>query len=1158
MFQPDFQTRRDSNPFRDQDLADSFNGTGVVNGGLGPVENGFGPVAQQNFPSSGPPRSIPSTGFNAMAMPQGPMLLHNHMPGSDIPIRPVQQPPPRQLWEPSATPSRQPTAKASSAKVEPGTISTSDPQVIAQRREKILQEEDWRSKAPSGEVLPANGHGVSITTDVASNHSSQGVTSIKVSLPSEEGSAREAVSQATSRSATPEVHGKPQGSSEEQLGSVAMATEPEGAESSGGNSAASSKTMTPEIVKPIETHKKKTSKGVQQAQPKKTIKPQSVPDQASGYRKTATDLVSAVEDLGIESSSYRKKGAAIPSPVEDLGNFGTVIRHHPSRSQLPTDWATGEAKFGSVPQEESTATVSEVRSRFGEIDQELARHEIEMATSARELETLAGVALSLKRDLQKLQELDPDAAKPRTEPQQAQKTSDQSQHPKKKKNKNRNKKAQGVSLPVSRSYTPTDPQSRGPSPAFDTRPASAAATTNASTSRGPSPVIENNENRPADGTGTIRKKNKKSKRKSTQPASEFSDGLAKDNKDRNVRQGSPLKKAKASNLDILGEKTELEVPLSLGCLQSKMTEQPSDSTYGKLRGNNVGSLRPIRNRPQKNQSQDNKEHRSPGKDDVPPSLATIFQPPTREARNVSPDANLFYQQKLSIDQAKNAGPPPKMSLDATNPQASTNKSAEYTYLINNLFVQPSAKTSCTWASVAKGDSQAGKNDDPFSAGQDEEIPKEWMKKSSHKSGGDSKDEKKPTDQPSPTPSPDKRSHGPTKSKSSLNANAQSFTSSRAASTAIKLNPAAVEFTSSKPSSPALSVVSAAGRAVGSAMVNKKENESPRAATRPVPPKQPDSTAKGVSTQGRFKKPSLPGGSASVDKRFVTPAEQILNPNKVSQPAPPAKEKKASGSSRRGPVPDRSGGNSNFMPIKNPRSISTNDRPVEQQSSQATKAEVIPKALTIEQEKPATKVETVPEPASVEQPKQAAKVEAIPECAARITAETLPAKIADDGFHILDQAALTGTTRKRRTASILKDGLPAAVATPAPTSSKAAVDATAKKGGASQSQGQRSVTVSKPAIAHQSQGQGDRSVAASTPTVAEAQQPRSEQKQGQGEEQKSQDKDWQTVGPAKKNNHTGGGAARIHSIRGGRGGRGDYHGRGGKGTRVGNVEERKGG
>lgn len=1047
------------------------------------------------------------------------MPSHNNMAGNGITLQPLPQPPLRQLWDPSAAPSRQSTAPASFAKVEQGTVSTNDSQVMAQRREQILKAEDWRSKPPSEEVVPADGENVAIATETASNHSFQGGKSIKVSLPSEEGSAREAVSQASSRSASPEIDNKPQESSEEQPSGNAVAFEPEVAKDERENSTASSRTMAPDIVKPIETHRKKSSKGVQQTQPKKMThppkKPKSVSEKASGYRKTATDLTSAVEDLGIESSGYSKTGTEVPPLVESLGNLGTVIRHKP-RSHLPTDWATGEAKSESAPKEEPTTSSSDIRARFGEIKLELA-HETTIASSDQALEALADTLISIQYDKLK---------------QQAQDI-DQSQQPTKKR-KSKNKQAQGSPLPASQSGTSTDMQSRGPSLAFNTRPASSAATTNASTSRGPSPAMQNSDNRLADGTSTSkRNKNKKLKGKPTQPASELSESLAKDNNDQDVRPGSSLKKAKTSNIDQSEKKTELEALKATGNAQAKIDEQPNDSNHGQYRVHNGGSLRMNKNRSQKNRLQDRKENRSPGKGDITPSLSTIFEPPATEAKDLSPEANPFYQQRMAIDQARNAVPPPKMSLNATNVQTGTIKSAEYTRdLINNLFIQPSAKASGTWASVAKGGPQAGKNDDPFSSGQNEEIPKEWSKKSSQESSHKANDERTSASQ---------TSHGPTKSKSGLNANAQSFTSSRTTSPAIKLNPAAVEFTSST-SSPALSVVSAAGRAVGSNTGNMKENEPPRPATSSVLPSSPDITAKYIPTQSHAKKPSLPGNSKVTNQRFVTPAEQVLDLSKVSQPVPPAKEKKVGG----GPLPARSGGHPNFMPIKNPRPIPGNNLP----------------APVEEQPKAATKIEAVPEPARAEHAKQAAKVEAGSELAATPTV-----KVTADSFPTLDQATATGTTRKRRAASILKDGLPAAVAAPAPapasTSGKVAVTTKAQKDGASQGQGQRSVTTTTPAVVHQGQvhghgrGQGQRSVTASTPAVAKAKQPKNEQKQAQAEEQQLQD-NWQTVGPNKKNTHTGGGAARGHGGRGGRGGRGDHHGRGGRGARVGNAEERKGG
>lgn len=1079
--------RRDSNPFQGARRPTmDFNDTNVTNGGPGPIQQGFQP---------------------ALPPPHAPMAQHSFNPGNGISFQPmpsVQSQ--RQLWVPPASPNRPSTVPSSSIQIEQRNVLTDCPGVTVQRREDILQKEDWRSKPPSEEALTTDGGHVAVT-DTASNHSSQGAKSIRVSLPSEGGSAREGVSRPSSRSASPEADGEPQEMLLEQSGDKAKTGAPEKSQGSPTEniskseprditeddhekSAASSRTITPEGVKPVETHKKKVTKAGQdtprkldeKVSPKKVVEknaPKIAPEvKVSGYRKITTDLAAPVESLeaSTSKSSYRKTTNQLSSAVEQIGYAtGTIIRHKPSRSPLPKEWVPDESTSTTAPHAEEPIDSSGIRSRFDEIGAAFAIEElISQSNQARELKPS-------------------DATESPTETKQAPRT-----HQPKKKNSMRKKgKAQADgSHPESRPNTPIDRQPpRGSSPALN-RPLSAAAGT-ASSPNGPLPATENSNgtnysNRPGEGAGTIKRKKNKSKAKSKptpQTGSEFLDGQAKgsgsqDNKDLDTRQGSPSKMPRVPQPGPVEETGQPEAPRLVVDSQNKTEKQHDESRCGKYRANNGGSLRMDKNR-------------ALAKGDAT-SLSTIFEPPTKDTKDVSPDANLFPQQKFSIDQARKAGPPPKMSLDVDTQEVGTTKSAGsnnkglHTFPeIKSISKQPSGD----WAAVVKGSFRSGRADDPFSSSKREEIPKEWTMKSTQKAKPQAEDEKIRRDQTSPTPSPEKKSQRSTKSKSKLNATAQSFTLPGTSSLApkLRLDPKAKEFTTSHPSSPAMSVVSTAGRHGGST-ANLKENEPPQPAARSALPKQPvlnDGTSK-KSRLGHAKKPSLPGQSNGIEKRFVTPAEQVLNPSKVSQPGPPAKDKKnGGGGPRQGPLPDRTGSNSHVSSITNPRTISASE-----QSKQMIKTEVVAKTAT----------------------------------------DSAPSK-ADDDYPSLGQTAAVERAQKKSSASIVK------VVTPLATTTEPTSVAVSDKA---------ATTAAPKGSENQNQIQGQRSVTAPALAVTKTQQLKNEEKHP-NDQQPSEKNMWQTVGSAKKN--TGGGAAKAP---GGRGGRGARWGHGGRGGRAGSTEERKGG
>lgn len=1047
-----------------------FDDTSVTSGGSGPEQHGFQPA---HPPSHG------SISFN---------------PGDAMKLQPMPPAHPhRQLWVPPASPQRPSTAPSSFVQSELPIVIMNCPGLPAQRREDILQEEGWRSKPPSEEALTTNGANIPVD-DTASNHSLQGAKSIQVSLPSEGGAAHEAVLRTPSRGASPEVDSKPQEMIQKQTSDKAKTGEPETCQDSPKDriakpepcnttvacvpevakdnyekNALMSRAITPETVKPVETHKKKKAPRAGQDTHRKLDEKvtskraeENSPDIApkvkvSGYRKITTDLAAPIESLELSSTkgSYRKTTDQLSSAVERIGYaVGTVIRHKPSRSPLPTEWVPDEPRSQTCPSMEEPIGLPGIRGRFGEIGTVLGLEELQ-SQSHQLFESRAS-----------------DAAE---SPLQAQR-GPQTHEPMKKSTKTKGKAQVGSSRSASRSNPPTETQPYGSYLALNHLPSTAAEA--ASYSSGPSPATEksnstNGINQSVQAVGMKKKKCKsKGKRKPTQTALELSSGLTKssgcqNNKHQDTRQGSPSKKLMTSQTELAEENYQPEATELVFEPQNKIDEQHSEQENSRYRANNGGSLRMDKNR-------------APAKSDTT-ILCTIFEPPTKDAKDVSPDSNLFPRQKFSIDQARKAGPPPKMSLDAnvqkvrtTDDIGNNNKGLHICSETKSISKQPSGD----WASVVKGSLHSGKNDDPFSSSKREETPKEWIKKSAQKGTSQIDNEKALRNQTPPTPSPEKKSQRSTNSKSKLNATAQSFALPRTSSPAsnLRLDPKAKEFTRPHSSSPAMSVASSAGHKYGGPAY-LKGNEPPQLAARSALPKQTalnDGQSK-KPKQGHAKKPSIPGQPTGIDKRFVTPAEQILDPSKVSQPSPPAKDKKnGGGGPRQGPISDRTGGKSKHIPT--------------------TSTPLIPSSI-----------------AAAEQSKQAPKSEV----AAKTTTGTVLSK-ADDGYPSLSRAAAARPAQKSAP-SIAKIVTPIAttiVPSSAPVSDKA------------------TTTTTQNGEAKQNQTQSQRSIAAAAPAFTKTQQSNDEKKKPD-DLQPSDENMWQTVGSTKK--VTGGGAAKSHGGRGGHGG-----------------------
>lgn len=972
----DPNVRRDSNPFCDHQQTGYPNDHNFSSGPPAPAQQCF-----QYPPNVGqlpPPNLLPMNGYQPTF------------------VGPIQQ---RTLWEPPISPRRYPNSSVSCAKPEKPEASNAYPQRTDQRKAQILLKEDWRSKPPSEEAILDDDDNIAVV-DTTSNHSSQSAKSVKVSLPNEEGSAREVVSRTTSRSVSPEA-------AEQALENVKKQTDQKvvvpkklkTTKHSTKGSTTSSRTITPDTDKAAEQKDDTQHKGAHKAQKqthakKSDAKPapkDTLEKKTTGYRKTTADLTTPVESLEQDSakSGYRKTTGQLSNAVETFDYpHDTIIRHKPSRGALPESWAD------DIPSAKEPSPTGETfagsQSRFKMISLQLTAEQLFSAMEVHE-------GAAPPTDEAPASEEANTAAQPQS-----------TQQPKRKAWHKKSK----VQAGNTQSKPDAQTHSRGASPEF-TRPPSE----NATSSHGPAPAMQYNGDSHADGTQRRKKNSKTKKRKPTQPLSEFSEGLAKsggsqDIKDLGARAGSPSKKPKtvqSGQNETSGKAT--------GSSQTLIDKKHQDETNeGSYRANTGGSLRMNKQRsPKKDGPRDDKKDKKPAEASAT-SLTTIFEPPSKESRDDSP----FAQQKLTIDKTKQSDAPPKMKLNAADQQSIPQQVGnDGTNASQKKDVDPvpqmssNTKVSGGWAAVVKEGLQGDTSSDPSSAHKGETTLGDCLKEKDVKPRQKetrSEDKVIKDKATSPPPSP-KKSHRTRKSKSKLNAAVQEFVPSTASSAARKaqLNPTAQSFTSSVPTSPTVSVAlaSIAGLTDGSINVKAKEGKQPLSADRTTPNAE-------IANMVHAKKPSLPGQPAGIDKRFVTPAEKMLDATKVSQPAPPTKEKKAAG--RSGPLPDRTAG-------MNPdTTMMARPRPLAAVAAAAQQAKILTK--------------TVAEAASADAP-----------AATR------------DNFPTLGEAAAAGPTRKRRAASIVKAGLPAVppLVPAAASDGGEAATATRKVGAHSNSGNQRSVT-----------------------------------------------------------------------------------------------------
>lgn len=738
-----------------------------------------------NYDPGLPPHSFR---HGEVGAPSGPNMVPFYQPA-----------PQRVLWDPnSAEQSRKPSKPGSKSKEQ----LEYQPKTYPKRPDAVTTlKEDWRSKPPAEEAIEDISSDEAVA-DSSSNVSSQGARGVKVCLPNEAGSLR-------SRSVSPDSE-RAQMTKQVQKDSSEL-KEAAGQEGDEGE------------------------RGTQQRpKPHLVAKDDGAP--TSSYRKATAELVAPVEELQLRTdargaqlmertvkkgpTSYSKVSAELTEATEDF-NINTVIRHKPARSPLPEEWlATSE----QAP--------SNLQSRFGALtgalEQEAHGQDVNAWTPE---ETGARVAPEPSKDEQAPYQK-PKAKKKLSKSAKAKKT--------------KSKAGNGTSTSNS-SVTPTEAQAREESRASSNRPTSRASSGKAES------AADGTTQSPTHSQHATKKKNTKSKKSSTVETSAAPTGQNKaaefpDQDPKVSFKSSSTSKPKTQQCGPANEALE-QSPLELAnsgdrTKSESVAEQQHDHRKESSSGNREDDSvctkkdRSTQKPPEKSGLDGDRESLR-AEAATKPQIA--LEPSAGgDLNNGSPEANLFSNQKFTIDKVKRDS---AKESDIRHRQPSAVHSAANDARIALPRMPPNSKSSV----ASRG--PRSKSDDPFTSARGESQEEDWLRdkavKTPHKPNSE------PTSiQTSPTPSPEKKKAGHQDAKNKLNAAAKAF------------EPTSI------PASPAASVASVL-------------------------------SAKAIPFH--TKKPSLPGHKGPVEQRLVTPAEQVVDPTTVTQPGPPAKEKK-----RNGPAPDRGG------------------------------------------------------------------------------------------------------------------------------------------------------------------------------------------------------------------------------------------------------------
>lgn len=730
--------------------------------------------------------------------------IYPHM----VPI--IQQPTHRTIWEPDrADQNRKPSS------TEPDTKNGLDyqPKTYPKRPDGVTAlKEDWRSKPPAEEVIEDISSDEAVAVDTSSNVSSQGAGSIKVCLPNETGSSR-------SRSVSPHAKDAPSQNrvSKDSSKSTEVAVQ-------GGEQAKDGATQ--------------DSKAEDVAKDDGPI--------SSGYRKATAELAVPVEKLQptviVERSQITedqsKKGLTSYSKItseltEATENFdiNTVIRHKSPRSPLPKEW------MYSSEQEPSS-----LQDRFGALSGAL---QLEALGQQVEACVAEGTSVAVAPGSPKAEEAPTQKSKPK-----------KNWHKGGKNKGTKSKASNGTSIPTSSSTTPTEAQSRGASRASNNRPASQTSNGRPESAAGMS-TQSPTRSQPA----AKKKKNVKSQRKRKQPStaeqSVASEGQIKTAESQDHARTvsfkeSPTKKPKiqhSKTATVTHEQSALEIIESVDGTQGNHDDSKESGSQIDAGGSmRVQKEQSPQNPPQKSDCNDEQDSLQK---QARPELPVVFEVPAgKDHNNCSPEANLFPNQKFTIDKVKRDSAMVTETTKESDVRHRQPSAMHFTTKDTRIalpLLPPNSKPS-GWPSVAARGPRS-KSDDPFTTVGGEPQQEDWLRDKAVRTP--QKPRSEPTShQTSPTPSPKKK------------ADVQGGNS--------RLNAAAKSFEpSSTPSSPVASVVSVLS-----------------------------ATAVPFHKNG----PSLPGQRVPVEQRLVTPAEQVVDPTTVTQPDPPTKEKK-----RVGPAPDRGGG-----------------------------------------------------------------------------------------------------------------------------------------------------------------------------------------------------------------------------------------------------------
>lgn len=679
----------------------------------------------------------------------------------------------------------------------------------------------------------------------------------------------------------------------------------------GQESVASSRTMTPQTARSSEeeiaTHNKS-------------------PVENNPPNEKQAGLAESIETLGVDAvndnkatSGYSMTTSQLSSAVEDFGySTATIIRHKPVRPSLPLQWADAEAD-----EEDHTGAQSSPAGvltgstclRLGDVDRrfnvfhirsiaQISPEIMAQKIMTRDSEDVAGNALTKEATLSGTTSVsNEDKATDKSLENLDNKSAvamEQKSGPPRRKNKSKKKKSQGArSHLTSRSETPIDTQSRGPSPALEQ--SVSASVLDETLRKNSSTKLQNNEASSECSSQPKKTKNQRAqKTKRSQLMTEVSEEQAKrggsgDNKKQEDAAAPLLKKTEARQGD-LAEGSATQAPSIKNPDKASNVKFRSDTTGGSLRMHKSRS-------PRKGSQKSAPQNAAKSEESIMggvSSLSSVFEPPIKEITDVPVEANAFANQKNAVDDTS-ARKPESLTNSLRLSKNTDNKVALPKVALPSQPVARTTKTGGSWASVAKGAvSHASKtdtidNNDPFTIDKEQVVLGNFIKAENLKSAqqaGENKEKKGVShNKLSPSPSPEKNSHRQNATaKSQLNAAVKSFNPSASCTTqfaSTKLNPNATTFSLASSASQSVASVYAPGYDQSVAI------EKPIVAEQQMP--IPDRTS---ANKRHAKSASLTGPTGKTEKRFITPAEQVLDATKVVQPPPPSKEGKRVGESKK--------------------------------------------------------------------------------------------------------------------------------------------------------------------------------------------------------------------------------------------------------------------